>query len=108
LTVLPRLASRAAARVFLTGERFDGRAAASMGLVTVAVPEERLDEEVERIVADLAAGHPQGLRESKRLLNAGVLAAVERDGPALADLSQRLFASEAARSAMEAFLSRQR
>jgi len=108
LTVLPRLSSRAAARAFLTGERFDGTAAAAMGLVTLAVPAEELDAEVDRIVADLAAGHPQGLRESKRLLNAGLLAAVERDGPGLADLSQRLFASEEARSAMEAFLSRRR
>jgi methylglutaconyl-CoA hydratase len=108
LTVLPRLTSRAAARVFLTGEAFDGAAAAAMGLVTVAVPGERLDEEVDRVVADLAAGHPQGLREAKRLLNAGVLEAVERDGSALADLSQRLFASEEAKAAMAAFLSRRR
>jgi enoyl-CoA hydratase/carnithine racemase len=108
LTVLPRLTDRAAARAFLTGEPFDGRAAAAMGLVTVAVPEERLDEEVDRLVGELAAGHPQGLRETKKLLTADLLAAVERDGPALADLSQRLFASEEARAAMEAFLSRRR
>ena len=108
LTVLPRLTSRAAARVFLTGETFDGATAAAMGLVTVAVPAEDLDDEVDRLVADLAAGHPQGLRESKRLLTAEVLEAVDRDGPALADLSQRLFASDEARAAMAAFLSRRR
>jgi enoyl-CoA hydratase/methylglutaconyl-CoA hydratase len=108
LTVLPRLTSRAAARVLLTGEEFDGAAAAAMGLVTVAVPAERLDEELDRLVADLTVGHPQGLRESKRLLTAGLLEAVERDGPALADLSQRLFASEEARAAMAAFLDRRR
>jgi enoyl-CoA hydratase/carnithine racemase len=106
LTVLPRLTSRAAARAFLTGAPFDGTAAAAMGLVTVAVSEERLDEELDKLVTDLAAGHPQGLRESKRLLNADLLAAVERDGPALADLSQRLFGSAEARAAMRAFLSR--
>ena len=108
LTVLPRLTSRAAARAFLTGEVFDGTAAAAAGLVTVAVPEDRLDEEVDRLLDDLLAGHPQGLRESKRLLTADVLASIERDGARLADLSQRLFASEAARTAMAAVLARRR
>jgi methylglutaconyl-CoA hydratase len=108
LTVLPRLTSRTAARVVLTGEPFDGAAAAAMGLVTVAVPVDELDGEVDRLVTALVAGHPQGLRESKRLLNAGLLTSIERDGEALADLSQRLFASEEARGAMAAFLTRRR
>ena len=108
LTVLPRLTSRAAARALLTGTPFDGREAAAAGLVTTAVPAERLDEEVDRLVAELAAGHPQGLRETKRLLTADVLAAIDRDGAALADLSQRLFASEDAKAAMAAFLARRR
>jgi enoyl-CoA hydratase/methylglutaconyl-CoA hydratase len=108
LTVLPRLTSRAAARLFLTGTPVDGRTAAEVGLVTSAVPADRLDEEVDRLVTDLLAGHPQGLRETKRLLTAGVLEAIDRDGDALADLSQRLFASDEARAAMAAFLSRRR
>ena len=108
LTVLPRMTSRAAARVFLTGEVFDATAAAAMGLVTVAVPEDRLEEEVDRLVAELVAGHPQGLREAKLLLTAEVLASIERDGGRLAELSQRLFASEEARTAMAAALARRR
>ena len=108
LTVLPRLTSRAAARFFLTGESFDGTTAAAIGLVTTAVPADRLDEELDRLVADLRKGHPQGLRESKRLLTAGVLERIEQEGEALADLSQRLFGSEEARTAMAAFLSRPR
>jgi enoyl-CoA hydratase/carnithine racemase len=108
LTVLPRLTSRAAVRVFLTGEAFDGTEAAAMGLVTAAVPVDLLDAEVARVVAALAQGHPQGLRETKRLLSAGILERIERDGEALADLSQRLFASDEARAAMTAFLSRRR
>ena len=106
LTVLPRLTSRAAARALLTGTPFDGAEAAAAWLVTTAVPAAELDEEVDRLVAELAAGHPQGLAETKRLLSADVLAAIERDGDALADLSQRLFGSEPARAAMAAFLTR--
>ena len=49
LTVLPRMTDRSAALTFLTGETFDGDAAAAMGLVTLAVPEADLDAEVERV-----------------------------------------------------------
>jgi enoyl-CoA hydratase/carnithine racemase len=108
LTVLPRLTSRAAARTFLTGEPFDAATAAAMGLVTTTVPADALDEEVGRVVGELGKGAPQGLRESKRLVNAEVLARIDRDGEAMADLSQRLFGSEEAREAMHAFLNRPR
>ena len=106
LTVLPRMTSRAAARTFLTGETFDGRAAAAIGLVTLAVPESEVGAEVSRIVTDLCKGHPQGLRETKGIVNREVLAGFERDGEAMAELSSRLFASDAARETMLAFLDR--
>ena len=108
LTVLPRLNSRAAARTFLTGEPFDGAAAAGMGLVTEAVPDEELDDKLRSVVAGLCKGHPQGLRECKRLTTAEILARIERDGDAMARLSQRLFESPEARESMLAFLSRGR
>jgi enoyl-CoA hydratase/methylglutaconyl-CoA hydratase len=106
LTVLPRMTSRAAGRTFLTGETFDGAAAAGMGLVSTAVPEADLDAELEGVLDDLRKAHPQGLREAKRLTNADLLSRIERDGDAMAELSTRLFASEGAREAMAAFLSR--
>lgn len=108
LTVLPRMTSRAASRTLLTGEKFDGSAAAAMGLVTTAVPDEDLDGELTRVVADLLKGHPQGLREAKLLLNADLLATMEQRGEERATLSARLFGSEAAREAMLAFLSKRR
>lgn len=106
LTVLPRMSSRAASRTFLTGETFDGTAAADMGLVTVAVPEDELDAEVDRVLTDLRKAHPQGLREAKRLTNAALLRRIEQEGDAMVELSSRLFASDGAREAMTTFLSR--
>jgi enoyl-CoA hydratase/carnithine racemase len=108
LTVLPRLTSRAAARTFLTGEPFDGTEAAAMGLVTMAVPDEQLDAEVTAVVEALRKGHPQGLEASKRVANADVLARIDRDGEAMAELSGTLFGSDEAREAMRAFLNRRR
>lgn len=106
LTVLPRLTSRAAARTFLTGETFDGAAAATWGLLTEAVAPEDLDGAVGRVLTDLGKGHPQGLRESKRLANRDLLARIDAQGDELAGLSARLFGSDEAREAMLAFLSR--
>ena len=108
LTVLPRLTDRAAARTFLTGETFDGTAAAAIGLVTTAVPEPDLDDEVARVCADLAKGNPQGLRETKQLVGRHLVRRIDEQGADLARLSARLFGSEEAKAAMLAFLSRKK
>jgi enoyl-CoA hydratase/methylglutaconyl-CoA hydratase len=108
LTVLPRLTSRGAAETFLTGRTFDAADAARMGLVTRTVAPEALDEKVARVCADLAKGHPQGLRETKALLARPVLAHLDAHADDMAALSAKLFGSDAARDAMTAFLTRKR
>ncbi|HET8603229.1 MAG TPA: enoyl-CoA hydratase family protein [Marmoricola sp.] len=108
LTLLPRLASRAASDTFLTGRTFDAAEAAAMGIVTRAVSAAELDAEVDRVCADLAQGHPQGLRETKALLAREPLAFLEANADDMAALSARLFGSEGAREAMTAFLQRRK
>ena len=108
LTVHARMSPRAAALTTLGGEVFSGTEAASYGLVTTAVPAERLDAEVARVCASLATGAAQGLRESKRILNRDLLARIDAHGDEMAELSSRLFASDEAREAMTTFLSRKR
>ncbi len=108
LTVHHRMNPRAAALTTLGGEVFGGREAAAYGLVTTAVPGDALDAEVARVCASLATGAPQGLRESKRILNRDLVARIDAHGEELAALSARLFASDEAREAMSAFLSRKR
>ena len=108
LTVLPRMTSRAAALTCLTGETFTGAEAAEMGLVTQAVPAAELDDAVARVVASLATGAPQGLKETKQLLARDLVARIADQGEEVAHLSAALFGSEAAREAMTAFLSRKR
>ena len=108
LTVHHRMNPRAAALTTLGGEVFGGREAAAYGLVTTAVPGDDLDAEVARVCASLATGAPQGLRESKRILNRDLVARIDAHGEELAALSARLFASDEAREAMAAFLSRKK
>lgn len=106
LTVFDRLSPRAASLTTLGGELFSGAQAAAYGLVTAAVPAERLDDEVTALCASLATGNPQGLRESKALLNRDLLARIDAHGETVAELSAELFASDTAREAMAAFLQR--
>ena len=106
LTVHARLNPRAAALTTLGGEAFSGEQAAAYGLVTVAVPADDLAAEVTKVCDSLATGAAQGLRESKRILNRDLIARIDERGEELAALSATLFASDEAREAMTAFLSR--
>ena len=78
LTVHHRMNPRAAALTTLGGEVFSGADAAAYGLVTKAVPADRLDDEVAAVCASLATGAAQGLRESKRILNRDLVDAHRR------------------------------
>ncbi|HET7069789.1 MAG TPA: enoyl-CoA hydratase-related protein [Nocardioides sp.] len=108
LTVHARMNPRAAALTTLGGEVFTGAEAAAYGLVTQAVPAADLDDTVATVCGQLATGAPQGLRESKRILNADLVRRIDALGEDMAALSARLFASDEAREAMTAFLSRKR
>lgn len=106
LTLLERMTSRAAALTFLGGEKFSAGQAADYGLVTEAVPADRVEARVAEVCASLASGHPQGLRETKALVNRDILARIDERGSEMAQLSARLFGTDEARDAMLAFLSR--
>jgi enoyl-CoA hydratase/carnithine racemase len=108
LTVHARMTPRGASLTTLGGEVFTGAQAADHGLVTRAVPAEDLDDAVAGVCAQLATGAAQGLRESKRILNADLVRRIDALGDDMAALSARLFASDEAREAMTAFLNRKK
>jgi enoyl-CoA hydratase len=102
LTLLPKMSVRAAARYYLTGEKFDAGEAAAIGLITTAVDD--VDAAVASLVADIGKGSPQGLAASKALTTAAVLEGFDRDAERLAEESARLFVSDEAHEGMLAFL----
>lgn len=106
LTLLERLSPREASDVFLTGRTFDAPEAQRMGLVTHTVPDDQLGDAVQAVLAELAKGYPQGLRETKALLNHDLVARIDALGDDVAAQSARLFGSDEAREAMTAFLER--
>lgn len=105
LTLLPRMTGRAAARYFVTGEKFDARVAEETGLVTKAVDSaEGVEAAVTSLVDDIALGSPQGLAESKRLTTAPILADFDARADELTATSARLFVSPEAQEGMMSFL----
>lgn len=103
-TVLPVMTRRSAALNFLTANTFDGPAAEEWGLVTLAVPSAEIDDAVGGIVHDIGQCTRQGLRESKALLAAPLLARIDELGEDLCTASSELFASAEARSAIDLLL----
>jgi enoyl-CoA hydratase/carnithine racemase len=104
LTTLPRMDPRAASRYYLTGETFDATTAARIGLITEAVDD--IDAGTLAVLDALRACSPQGLRETKPLLTAGIVDAFGERAQALAEQSARLFATAEAAEGMSAFLAR--
>jgi methylglutaconyl-CoA hydratase len=90
-TVLPRLAPRAAAELYLTGETFDGVRAAAIGLVTASVPASEVDETVARYIGSLVRGAPGALAGVKRLMRRSH--DIRADIDELTDLSVGFFGS---------------
>ena len=66
--VLRRTGESRARRLFLTGERFDARRAAEIGLVDEVAPPEELDQRVDAIVGRLLSSGPEALASAKELL----------------------------------------
>ncbi|GAA0399600.1 enoyl-CoA hydratase family protein [Micromonospora gifhornensis] len=92
-TVLPRLHPRAAAELYLTGDTFDGRRAAQIGLVTAAVPTDELDAAVQRYLDSLVRGAPSALAGAKELLRRPPATDLRAELAELGTLSTRYFLS---------------
>ncbi|PRX47236.1 methylglutaconyl-CoA hydratase [Prauserella shujinwangii] len=103
VTVLPRLAPRAAHELFLTGDTFDAEHAARIGLINAAVPAERLDTEVGRYVRSLALGGPKALAATKQLLQGDSAAAMPERFAAMLATSAEFFAGEEGQEGITAF-----
>ncbi|MEU8047762.1 enoyl-CoA hydratase-related protein [Micromonospora echinofusca] len=102
-TVLPRLHPRAAAELYLTGDAFDGRRAAEIGLVTAAVPADGLDAAVAGYCDSLVRGAPGALAGAKQLLRRPPATDLRTEIAGLSTLSTGYFLSEEGREGVLAF-----
>jgi methylglutaconyl-CoA hydratase len=100
---LRRMPSRAAAEYFLTGEVFDARRAAEIGLLTKAVPAEGLDAETGRYAQMLLRGGPRALAATKDILKNETRDSFSDGLIKMSGLSAAFFGSDEAREGMAAF-----
>jgi methylglutaconyl-CoA hydratase len=100
--VLPRLTSRAAAELFLTGAVFDGVRAARIGLVTSATPAHELDAAVAAHVDALRLGAPGALAAAKELVRGG-RGDIRAELAGLTERSVHFFTSAEGREGVQAF-----
>ncbi|MGE3284569.1 MAG: enoyl-CoA hydratase-related protein [Pseudonocardia sp.] len=103
VTVLPRLLPRAAHELYLTGETFDARRAAAIGLINAAVPTEELDAEVARYAGMLRLGAPGALAATKELLHSPPEGTLPERFATMLKLSARFFAGAEGQEGMRAF-----
>lgn len=103
---LPKMRRADASELFLRGSRFPASRAAEVGLVTRAVPDGRLDDEVAAVTDDLVRGGPAALEACKRLINEVPRADRDEALAWTAELSASLFASDEAAEGIAAFLER--
>lgn len=101
---LPKMRAGDARATFLRGNRFSAIEAARVGLINQAVSESELDHAVVAVVNDLLAGEPRALAEAKRLTYLVPSLSVDDAFAMTSRLSAELFASDAAREGMTAFL----
>jgi methylglutaconyl-CoA hydratase len=100
---IARIGPGAARRYFITGERIPAETALRIGLVHEVVPEAGLDDEVERVVAEILSSGPEAVRHAKRLVLDAPL-----DGLETARRTAERRASGEGQEGLRAFLERRR
>ncbi len=101
---LPKMRLADAKSGFLRGNRFLAAEAVGMGLINKAVALGDLDGEVTNIVNDLLAGEPTAIAVAKKLTTTVPTMEMDEAFDWTKEQSASLFASEAAREGMSAFL----
>jgi methylglutaconyl-CoA hydratase len=106
--VVRRIGESQARRYFLTGERIDARRALEIGLVSMVVPPEDLDQRTDEIVALLLSSGPEALAKAKELLHAVPGMSFEEAKPYTAAMIASLRVSAEGQEGMAAFLERRK
>lgn len=100
---LPKLGSHHARKLFLSGERFDGRRAVELGLAHRAVPAEQLLSAVNEEIAMIKLGGPEAIIACKKLLRRIPQLSTDEGFKEAAEWSNKMFHSSEGTEGMAAF-----
>ncbi|MEZ5730402.1 MAG: enoyl-CoA hydratase-related protein [Burkholderiaceae bacterium] len=100
---VPKLGRHHAMRLFVTGERFDGRQAVGYGLAHRAVPADALMSAVQAEIDMINLGGPIAVQECKKLVRQVMNWGVEEGFAQAEPWSKRMFQSDEASEGLAAF-----
>jgi enoyl-CoA hydratase/carnithine racemase len=97
-----------AMEMVLLGDRLDAKQAVEMGLITRAVPQEKLDEEVDKILQNLSGKSPIGMKIGKEAFYAMADMPFEEALDYLSGKIAEVAATEDAREGITAFIEKRK
>lgn len=100
---IPKLGTHHAMKLFLTGERFSGADAVTMGFAHRAVPKDMLKSAIQEEIDMINLGGPNAVVECKRLVRRVPELSIEEGFSETATWSARMFRSDEAAEGMAAF-----
>lgn len=100
---LPKLGTHHGMKLFLTGERFDGKRAVEMGFAHVAVSADQLHDAVQQEIDMINLGGPTAVTECKKLVRRVPTLSREEGFAETAEWSGRMFRSDEGAEGMAAF-----
>lgn len=100
---LPKLGTHHGMKLFLTGERFNGKQAVEFGLAHRAVSKDRLTEAVQEEIDAINLGGPIAVVECKKLVRRVPQLSREEAFAETAEWSRRMFRSEEGAEGMASF-----
>ena len=100
---VPKLGTHHAMKLFLTGERFKGTQAVTMGLAHRAVPKDGLQAAVQEEIDMIRLGGPIAVAECKKLVRRVPQLSTQEGFAEMAEWSKRMFLSAEAAEGMAAF-----
>jgi methylglutaconyl-CoA hydratase len=106
--VIRRMGDKNCREYFLTGERLDANKALAAGLVNRVVPEDKLDEEVDKLVGQLISSGPNALNWCKQLLDKVPWMTQKEFGKYTAEVITKLRMSEEGQEGMKAFFEKRK
>jgi len=106
--VIKRIGESFARRYFLTGERLTAEQALKIGLINMAVSEEKLDDEVEKVTTYLLTSGPNAIANCKKLLTTIPAMSLEEAKVYTAKMIADLRVSEEGQEGMSAFLEKRK
>ncbi|UCC44236.1 MAG: enoyl-CoA hydratase/isomerase family protein [Candidatus Zixiibacteriota bacterium] len=106
--VIRKMGEGKARELFITGERMNAERAHQVGLVNKVVDDDKLDEEVNRLIESVLGSGPEAVAMAKKLVSETPAMTPEQFRPYTAEMIARLRISDEGQEGMAAFLDKRK